>query len=144
MAAKEEISDGTASCAENDIPHPWKQCGLYKKLYYSDLMVDKLLSYSFPPLIPLLSMAPKWGMLKLTVLACLFGIPEKVNLLLEVESMAGFRVLLIFHMPNLCQPKHWKPIRTESQGMFSAQWTNPAPQFLGEQLTNNSEGLTGP
>lgn len=59
MAAKEEISDRIASCAENDIPHPCKQCGLHKELYYSDLMADKLLSYSFPPLLLLLSMAPK-------------------------------------------------------------------------------------
>lgn len=144
MAAKEEISDGIASCAENDIPHPCKQCGLHKELYYPDLMVDKLLSYSFPPLLLLLSMTPKWVMLKLTVLVCLSEIPEKVNLQLEVESMAGFRALLIFHTPSLCQPEHWEHIRTESQSMFSAQLAISASQFVGEQLTNNLKGLTGP
>lgn len=30
---------------------------------------------------------------------------KKVNFLLEFESMAGFRALFIFHIPNLCQPE---------------------------------------
>lgn len=59
MAVKEEISDGIASCAENGIPHLCKKCCLHKELYYSDSMADKLLSYSFPPLLLFLSMAPK-------------------------------------------------------------------------------------
>lgn len=59
MTAKEEISDWIASCEENGILHPCKQCGLQKKFYYSDLMVDKLLGYDISPFLLFLIMAPK-------------------------------------------------------------------------------------
>lgn len=51
MTAKEEISAWIASCAENGIPHPCKQCSLQKKFYYSDSMVDKLLGYRLSSLL---------------------------------------------------------------------------------------------
>lgn len=70
--AKEEISDWIASCAENGIPHPCKQCGLQKQFYYSDSMVDKLLDYSLSPLLLFIIMAPKSAMLNLTMSTCIF------------------------------------------------------------------------
>lgn len=89
MTAKEEISDWIASCAENGIPHPCKQCCLQKKFYYSDSMVDKLLGYSLSPLLLSIMMAPKWATLKLTVLPLIFFRNSRKSefSLLELQSL---------------------------------------------------------